>query len=316
MALTTTQIFSLLQLRGVGRKSILKIAEKLGHGQVKNEELLNFLSNSIREKNKENLSEALFRKSEEILSCSDKLDIKALSYFDEQFPDCFRTALDENGKPQPPMIIFYKGNISLLSQKSIAIIGRRNSSDLAQKISYNLARSVAEEGLCIVSGLAEGCDTYAHLGALSANKGKTVAILAHGLDMVYPKINMTLARRIVDNQGLLISEYPLYTLPTKYSFVDRDRLQSALALATVVVETEVEGGSFHAARACLKANKRLFTIDSPFSPINCSVGSRELVKEGGKLLSVNDVTKDFKVITKDILSSSEECIQEELDLFQ
>ena len=316
MALTTTQILSLLQLKGVGRKSILKISEKLGCTQVKNEELFNSLSSSIREKNKDNISEALFRKSEEILSCSEKLGIKVLSYFDEQFPDCLRTALDESGRPQPPMIIFYKGNVSLLSQQSIAIIGRRNPSDLAQRISYNLARSVAEEGLCVVSGLAEGCDTFAHLGALSAKKGKTVAILAHGLHMVYPKINTTLAKRILDNQGLLISEYPIHTLPTKYSFVDRDRLQAALASATVVVETEVEGGSFHAARACLKANKRLFTIDSLCSPANCSAGSKELVKEGGKLLSVNDVAKDFKVITEDILSSSEECIQEELDLFQ
>ena len=316
MALTTTQILSLLQLKAVGRKPILKISEKLGCTQVKNEELFNSLSSSIREKNKDNISEALFRKSEEILSCSEKLGIKVLSYFDEQFPDCLRTALDESGRPQPPMIIFYKGNVSLLSQQSIAIIGRRNPSDLAQRISYNLARSVAEEGLCVVSGLAEGCDTFAHLGALSAKKGKTVAILAHGLDMVYPKINTTLAKRILDNQGLLISEYPIHTLPTKYSFVDRDRLQAALASATVVVETEVEGGSFHAARACLKANKRLFTIDSLCSPANCSAGSKELVKEGGKLLSVNDVAKDFKVITEDILSSSEECIQEELDLFQ
>ncbi|WP_293738469.1 DNA-processing protein DprA [uncultured Parasutterella sp.] len=316
MALTTTQILSLLQLKGVGRKSILKISERLGPTQVKNEELFNCLSSSIREKNKENISEALFCKSEEILSCSEKLGIKALSYFDEQFPDCLRIALDESGRPQPPMIIFYKGNVSLLSQQSIAIIGRRNPSDLAQKISYNLAKSIAEEGLCVVSGLAEGCDTYAHLGALSANKGKTVAILAHGLDMVYPKTNALLAQRIVDNQGLLISEYPLYTLPTKYSFVDRDRLQSALALATVVVETEIEGGSFHAARACLKANKRLFTIDGPYSPANCSAGSKELVKEGGKLLSVNDVAKDSKVIIEGILSSSEECNQGELDLFQ
>lgn len=316
MALTATQILSLLQLRGVGRKSILKISEKLGQSQIKNKELLSLLSSSIREKNKENISEALFRKSEEILSCSEKLGIKTLTYFDEQFPDCLRNALDENGRSQPPIIIFYKGNVSLLSQQSIAIIGRRNPSDLAQKISFNLAKSVAEEGLCVVSGLAEGCDTYAHLGAMSAYKGKTVAILAHGLDMVYPKINTMLAQRIVDNQGLLISEYPLYTLPTKYSFVDRDRLQSALALATVVVETEVEGGSFHAARACLKANKRLFAIDSLGTPASCSAGSKELVKEGGKLLSVNDVTKDFKVVSKDILSSSEECIQEELDLFQ
>ena len=150
MALTTTQILSLLQLKGVGRKSILKISERLGPTQVKNEELFNCLSSSIREKNKENISEALFCKSEEILSCSEKLGIKALSYFDEQFPDCLRIALDESGRPQPPMIIFYKGNVSLLSQQSIAIIGRRNPSDLAQKISYNLAKSIAEEGLCVV----------------------------------------------------------------------------------------------------------------------------------------------------------------------
>ena len=151
--------------------------------------------------------------------------------------------------------------------------------------------------------MAEGCDTIAHRGALNAG-GKTIAFLGHGLDSVYPPSNKDLAEEILLNGGLLLSEYDVGTPVTKYNLVARDRLQSGLALATLVIQTSVNGGTMHAARVCLNSGKPLFVVkysDKETDSAEQTQGNHELAKEAGAAYIKG--TDDLDVIADMILNS-------------
>jgi DNA processing protein len=158
--------------------------------------------------------------------------------------------------PDPPLVLYAKGNLGCLrADAALALVGTRKPSPQGQKAASRLGRRFAEEGFVIVSGLALGCDTAAHEGCLEAH-GLTVAVLAHGLDTLYPASNKELAAQILKAGGCLVSEYPLRTRSQRHTFVHRDRIQSGLSVGVVVVETDPAGGSMHTARYC-KAQGRL-----------------------------------------------------------
>ena len=125
-----------------------------------------------------------------------------------------------------------------------------------------MSQRLAESDICVVSGLAEGCDTAAHRGCLRGH-GTTVAVMAHGLHTVYPASNRDLAEEIVANDGCLVSEYPPDTRAQRSYFVERDRLQSALSRAVLVIETDVEGGTMHTVKACLAQKRILACLAHP-----------------------------------------------------
>ena len=154
-------------------------------------------------------------------------------------------------------MIFYKGNLECLYEKnSISIIGTRNPTEQGKQVAEDLAKSYAKEGFVIVSGLASGCDTFAHIGCLKS-KGKTIATLPCGLDKCYPNENKDLADEIIKTGGCLISEYKINTNPSKNKFIQRDRLQAALSLGIVVVECAVECGTMHTVNFAKKYNKQI-----------------------------------------------------------
>ena len=138
--------------------------------------------------------------------------------------------------------------------------------------------------------MALGCDTVGHQGALNVG-GKTIAFLAHGLDTVYPPENEALAQQIIDNGGLLLSEYPVDIGVNRYNLVARDRLQASMALATLVIQTGVQGGTMHAANTTLQYPKPLYVIKFKNNDENeheKSLGNALLVEKGAKYISGSD----------------------------
>lgn len=138
----------------------------------------------------------------------------------------------------------------------IAIVGSRNATDYGCKVAHRLGKIFAQKNNIVVSGLAKGCDTYGHRGCIDA-KGKTVAILPSPVDAPEPKEDSELAKDIVNSSGLLLSEYYEGQKVQRGYYVARDRLQSALSDAVVVVETETEGGTMHTVEYCRDQNRSL-----------------------------------------------------------
>jgi DNA processing protein len=164
-------------------------------------------------------------KAKEILQQCQKNNIQLIGYFDTAFPDSLKNI------EQPPVLLFIKGDASLLlSQMSLAVIGTREPSMRGLKTATKISERLAKAGYVIISGLAVGCDTAAHRGCI-LGEGKTIAILAHGLDSVYPTQNISLAKEIIEKGGCLISEYPPGTKANPSYFIKRDRLQSGLSKA-------------------------------------------------------------------------------------
>lgn len=189
-------------------------------------------------------------KAKIILDDCNKFSIKPVIYSTEGYPQLLAQLSDA------PAILYVKGSLSALQPNAVAVIGSRKAHEQSKKIAFRLGQFFAEKGATVVSGLALGCDTEGHSGALSGC-GITVAVLAHGLDMVYPACNQELADKIVEGGGALVSEYGTGVKPYPTNFVQRDRIQSGLSKATVVVQTTTDGGSMHTSRFCLKQNRIL-----------------------------------------------------------
>ena len=142
----------------------------------------------------------------------------------------------------PPTVLYAKGNINLLHANCIAVVGSRDATERGLVTSKKVAKYFSEKGFVIVSGLALGIDTEGHLGALEGNK-RTIAVLAGGLDKISPASNKKLANDILINEGLLVSEKPIKSVVYKSDFVRRNRLQAALSLGTIVVQTKENSGT-------------------------------------------------------------------------
>ena len=235
--------------------------------------------------------------TQRILKEHESAGITVIGIDDPKFPQQLKTISN------PPLILYVKGNIDCLKpQRSVAVIGTRQPTNYGRTIGSRIAQRFAEQGLIVVSGLAQGCDTAGHQGCLKA-KGHTVAVLAHGLDRVYPSQNRQLAQEILDNDGCLVSEYPIGNKPFKNQFVERDRIQSGLSSAVVIVETDIKGGTMHTARFCLEQNRILACIDHDSKyRSEKSRGNEKLITEGkAKRLKNSD---DFKNLINDVFGES------------
>lgn len=257
-------IATLLQKKGLGPKTVLKIAEE-ARGIETPRELYNYVS-SRKEKSCRNitLEEVLdgYERALYTIERSEDLGIGLIGYFDEEFPESLRNCVDEEGKHSPPLLLYYRGNLRALEMPGVAIIGTREPTKEGVHAGEFFGEEFAKYGFNIVSGLAVGCDTAAHRGALKGY-GVTTAFLAHGLDWdsIYPKENLELAEQIVQSGGLLLSEYEIGVPVSRYSLVARDRLQAGLANGTIVIQTGVKGGTMHAVNATLAACKVLYAVE-------------------------------------------------------
>jgi DNA processing protein len=187
------------------------------------------------------------------------LDIRVITRDSLYFPQSLLTI------PDNPIILFAKGNLELLKESySVAVVGTRGPSQYGKKWGERLTKRLVENNLIIISGLAIGCDTIAHETCLS-NGGRTIAILAHGLDNCYPRENKKLSENILEKQGLLLSEYKMGVGIQRSYLIQRDRLQSGCSKAVCVIETPVRGGTMHTVNFAEKQDRLVACIDYPLN---------------------------------------------------
>jgi len=206
---------------------------------------------------------------------------------DEGYPKLLKEIHD------PPIGLYRKG-CYLFDQPGIAIVGSRRTTLYGQSVAKKLGADLAKLGFCVVSGLARGIDTAAHEGALSVG-GKTAAVLGTGLDIIYPSENLDLYRRIADS-GAVLSEFPFGRKADRQSFAMRNRIVSGMTDATVVVESDVNGGAMITARFAGEQGRLIFAvpgrIDQP-----TSAGCHQLIRDGATLLtSVDDILNELNYL--------------------
>ncbi|MCF6218272.1 MAG: DNA-processing protein DprA [Gammaproteobacteria bacterium] len=204
----------------------------------------------------------------------------------------------------PPPLLFAKGDVDLLKDPQIAIVGSRNPTPQGLQNAYNFAYALSQAGLIITSGLAMGVDAEAHKGALSS-QGQTIAVTGTGLDILYPRSNHALARQIIES-GVVISEFPLGTTPNPGNFPRRNRIISGLSLGVLVVEAGLASGSLISARLAAEQGREVFAIPgSIHNPM--SKGCHQLLRDGAKLVeSLSDILQEIDVQLSPFLSSKTE----------
>lgn len=193
----------------------------------------------------------------------------------------------------PPPLLYYRGNLKDEKNQAVAIVGSRRATFYGKEVAHRLAGELTTAGISIVSGMALGIDTAAHLGCLE-NNGYTMAVLGCGLDYCYPPGNADLMEQIACS-GAVISEFPLGTKPLPGHFPQRNRIISGLSLGTVVVEATAKSGSLITANYALEDNREVFAvpgnIGSPYSR-----GCHQLIKEGAHLVeSASDILNEIIV---------------------
>ena len=208
-----------------------------------------------------------------------------------------------------PLLLYVNGDVDALHLPSLAIIGSRNPTRGGAQNAVDFSRHLAKRGLAIVSGLAQGIDTAAHRGALDV-KGRTVALLGHGIDRVYPAANRDLAHEI-SASGALVSEYPLGAPPERWHFPERNRLISGLSLGTLVVEAARRSGSLITARLAADQGREVFALPgSIHSPL--ARGCHALIRQGAKLVeTADDIISELAPLAGHLLQSTEPADEQE-----
>jgi DNA processing protein len=207
-------------------------------------------------------------------------------YADDAYPERLREIFD------PPALLWLRGNVQLLSEPCIAVVGTRHPTPYGTGMAEMLARDLAQRGLIILSGMARGVDTYAHKGALAANR-PTIAIWGTGIDVVYPKENKSLAERIVAEGGTILSEFPLGTFPAPQNFPKRNRILSGMSVGVLVVEAAEYSGTRVTARCAIEQNRDVYAVPGNVTTKN-AWGPNTLIKQGAKLTATwEDVWEDL-----------------------
>lgn len=205
---------------------------------------------------------------------------KILKYQDSKYPDKLKNIYAS------PKKLYILGNIDLLNCKSIAIIGCRNCTRDGAINAYKFGYKLAKKGVCIISGLARGIDAYSHIGAIKA-RGKTIAVLGSGLDVIYPRENIQIYFEILKNNGLVLSEYPLGAKPEKHHFPERNRIISGLSDGVLVVEAKEKSGTLITVDFALDQGKDIYAVPGSINSEN-SYGTNNLIKEGATPVTMVD----------------------------
>ncbi len=206
----------------------------------------------------------------------------------------------------PPPVLFYRGNLACLHQPMLAIVGTRKPSPSARKIAHGFACHLAQSGLWITSGLAQGIDAASHAGALAAGGGRTVAVLGTGIDRCYPTAHQALCEQIVREGGLVLSEFLPGTEPLAHHFPRRNRIVSGLSLGVLVVEAALQSGSLITAKLAAEQGRDVLVV--PGHVDNAQVeGSHQLIREGARLVaSPAHVLEDLNLASNVLLTAARE----------
>jgi DNA processing protein len=215
-----------------------------------------------------------------------RIGARLVRWSDADYPVNLRHIAD------PPPYFFLRGSLAGDDPKHIAVVGARTASDAGRRMAQRLGLELAAKGFTVVSGLARGIDSEAHQGALDA-RGRTVAVMGCGIDVIYPPDNRKLAEAIIEGGGGVLSELPVGTPPIAENFPTRNRLISGLCLGVVIVEAAEKSGSLITARIALEQDRQVFAV--PGSPLTGRTrGSNRLLKEGARLVDcVEDVLEEL-----------------------
>ncbi len=232
------------------------------------------------------------------------LGFEMLSLWERGYPSLLKEIID------PPILLYIKGNFSLITLPKVAIVGTRQASRAGKNFAFSLAQGLSRAGVCVVSGLARGIDACAHKGALKG-AASTLAVLGTGLDVNYPYDNRELKKQI-EEKGLLISEFPPNTSPSPENFPMRNRIISGLSLGVVVVEAAKKSGSLITARRALEQNRLVFAV--PGSPLDKMVeGNNLLLREGAILVrNQEDIIEEISpMVGEDFLQRTKKVSMED-----
>ncbi|HFE9685158.1 TPA: DNA-processing protein DprA [Clostridium perfringens] len=252
-----------LQLIGISNDILIKIIELLSEKELKdlfeNKNILELefkynihMNNYIEKLSDKNFLMKILSDAESVLEKNKLLGIRTIIFTSKYYPK--RLKLIKN----PPAIIYIKGrNILKSDEKSIACIGTRNPTSYGINVTKSIVTNLTKEKFTIISGLAYGVDKISHEISLKEN-GRTIAVLAHGLDIMYPKEHYELSKSILENGGTLISEYPVGTKADKFRFVQRNRIVSGLSAGILMIEAKEKSGTRHTVEFAIEQSKKIF----------------------------------------------------------
>lgn len=298
----TKILVALLRLPGMGRKTALKLLSGFPIPVDLEDVVSRWIGKNI---NRQTIQEALDY-ADIVCERSEKEGIRIVTMFDVEYPRLL-TEIDD-----PPILLHVKGSlIAAQSTKTVAIIGTREPTSFGSASARRIGETVALHGISVVSGLARGCDAEAHWGCLAVG-GKAVAIMAHGLDKIYPAENKNLAAKILANSGCLISEYEVGKPAFKTAFIERDRLQSGMSKVVILVETGLTGGSHHTIRFARQQSRIVACVAHPdrYAYEEKSMGNAKLIKDKQAipLHSSSDLQNllNLVFVQSDLVASTEE----------
>lgn len=243
------------------------------------------------------LDEEIRKRVKNHISYMQQHNIDIISIHEEEYPRLLKTIYD------PPISLYIKGKKEILNHQAIAIVGCREASDYGKKAAQYFAYQLAKKGVNIISGLARGVDSYAHVGSICVqieernpqfasysqesekiNCGKTIAVVGNGLDMVYPSENKMLQEKIIKEGGAILSEYPLGTKPDKKNFPARNKIISGMCKGIIVIEAKEKSGTLITVDFALEQGRDVYVVPGNINSIN-SVGTNDLIKQGAKLVA-------------------------------
>lgn len=224
---------------------------------------------------------------------------------DENYPDKLKKIKN------PPQQLYLKGNIELLNQNIISIIGSRNCTENGRKLAKKFASELSDQGIVIASGMAKGIDAMAHEATLNAG-GKTIAVLGNGLNYIFPKENQKLYNEILENDGLIISEYPPETKPASNLFLERNRIVSGISIGILVIEAAFRSGTSVTAKLAKEQDKKVFVLPHEIDESH-GVGTNQLIRRGAILVtSTKEIINEFTFLNYKEIEKTEERIDKKI----
>lgn len=265
---TTDFLLRLKLQKGIGYVKMLQIASQMDTDDIsiptiKNMNLAASLITACLNAYNDTLAE---KKIERI-----KKQCQIISFFDSEYPDNLRQIY------RPPLILFAQGDLKLLKQKIITVVGSRAGTNYSQSILDRLIPNLLKNDFVIASGLAQGVDVMAHKAALR-NKGKTIAVVGNGLNHFYPLSNCQVQEQI-SHDGLILSEYLPDTPPRPFRFPERNRILAGLAQSVLVTEAKNKSGSLITANLALQENRDIYAVPGPITS-DLSKGPNKLIQAG------------------------------------
>lgn len=233
------------------------------------------------------------------LSVNEVISIIKITIEDEKYPYSLRRIKN------PPQQLYLKGNIELLNKNIISIIGSRSCTENGRKLAKKFASELSDQGIVIASGMAKGIDAMAHEATLNAG-GKTIAVLGNGLNYIFPKENQKLYNEILENDGLIISEYPPETKPASNLFLERNRIVSGISIGILVIEAAFRSGTSVTAKLAKEQDKKVFVLPHEIDESH-GVGTNQLIRRGAILVtSTKEIINEFTFLDYKEIEETEE----------